>query len=210
MRKKSLCALLTFSILLYGCAERIAPAPGTDFRPAVLIEIPQTRQATPYTCGIAVLQSILAHNGILYRQDVLERDVGATPEDGTNPQAIIQCLNKHGIGAVIEQNMSLEQLRGHIDAGRPVICFLQAWNDDPGFDYSNAWEDGHYAVAIGYDSCRIYFMDPSTLATYAYIDNAPFLRRWHDGDEERQLYQTGIVVTNPAPRYKKNAFTPML
>ena len=208
MRTKYLGVLLILMTALYGCTDtgsRVA-----ELKPSVLIEIPQTRQATAYTCGVAVLQSILAFNGILYRQDVLERTVGATPEDGTNSQAMIQCLNENGIGAVIVRNMTLEQLRGYIRAGRPVVCFLQAWNENPAFDYSEGWEDGHYAVAIGYDPYRIYFMDPSTLAKYAYIDNDQFLKRWHDGNELHQVYQTGIVVTNPNPVYQRNAFSPML
>lgn len=208
MRTKHLCALLLLLTVLSGCADRTDRQ--AQFRPTVLIEVPQTRQATPYTCGVAVLQSILAYNGTEYRQDILERRVGATPEAGTNPQAMIKCLEEHGIGAAFAQNITLERLRGYLDAGRPVICFLQAWNDDPEFDYSAGWEDGHYAIAIGYDSRRIYFMDPSTLANYTSIDNDKFLPRWHDGDDRHQVYQAGIVVTNPTPSYKRNAFLPML
>lgn len=208
MRARWLCVFLFFLPLFLGCSN--APVRQDSARPLVLIEIPQTRQATPYTCGVAVLQSILAFNDFSYRQDILEERVGATPEQGTSPEAITRCLHEHGIGAVIEQNMPLERLRGYIDSGRPVICFLQAWNDDPAFDYSTGWEDGHYAVAIGYDSGRIYFMDPSTLANYAYIGNAAFLERWHDGNEEQHLRQAGIVVTNRNPKYQRNAFSPML
>ncbi|MCD8351518.1 MAG: C39 family peptidase, partial [Planctomycetaceae bacterium] len=165
---------------------------------------------TDYTCGVAVVQSLLAHGGILFRQDVLEKAVGATPEDGTGPDAIMKSLRQHGFHATMEENMTLERLRCHIDAGRPVVCLLQAWNGDPDFDYSTGWEDGHYAIAIGYDDCRIYFMDPSTLANYVYIDNAAFLSRWHDGNETVQIWQAGIVVDIPIPVYRRNVFKPML
>lgn len=208
MRKYFVLIALILLVGVCGCSDRnVRPA---ELRPSVLIEIPQTRQATPYTCGVAVVQSLLAYNGVLFRQDVLERRLGATPERGTTPDAIMTCLNEYGIGAVVEQNISLPRLRAYIDAGQPVVCFLQAWNDDPAFDYSTGWEDGHYAVAVGYDADRIYFMDPSTLANYAYIPNGPFLARWHDGDERQQIYQAGIVVTNRQPVYKRDAFVPML
>ena len=210
MRAKLLSVLLIALLLVSGCTDRNTRFGTPQPSPSVLIELPQTRQATPYTCGVAVLQSILAYNGSLYRQDVLEKRVGASPEWGTNPQAMITCLEEHGIGAIIVQNISLELLRSYIDSGQPVVCFLQAWNDDPNFDYSTEWEDGHYAIAIGYDANRIYFMDPSTLANYAYIDNNQFLVRWHDGDDQRQFHQTGIVVTNLASSYKPGAFLPML
>lgn len=208
MRMKFPGVLLLLVLALSGCAEPVAQKNGV--RPSVLVELPQTRQATPYTCGVAVLQSILAYNGILYRQDVLEKMVGATPEWGSNPQSLMTCLENHGIGATMLRDMTLPRLRAHIAARQPVICLLQAWNDDPAFDYSNGWDDGHYAVAIGYDAERIYFMDPSTLDRYAYICNDEFLARWHDGNEEIQLNQTGIVITNPSPSFKKDSFAPML
>lgn len=207
MRAMYLCVFLLLSSLC-GCGTR--DFPGTEPGPAVLIEVPQTRQATPYTCGVAVLQSLLAHNGFLYRQDVLEERVGATPERGTSPEAMMECMREHGIAAEIEENMSMARLRGHIAAGRPVVCFLQAWNDDPAFDYSAGWEDGHYAIAVGYDGGRIYFMDPSTLGNYAYVDNDKLPARWHDGDENGQVHRAGIVVTNPNPVYRRNAFSPIL
>lgn len=210
MRTKLLGVLFVSLWIVAGCVEHPVPSAPVERQPSVLIEMPQTRQATAYTCGVAVLQSILAYNGILYRQDVLEQKVGATPERGTNPYAMMECLHENGIGAEIVENIGLPRLRAYIDAGKPVICFLQAWNDDPAFDYTDGWEDGHYAIAIGYDAGRIYFMDPSTLSNYAYIDNQEFLKRWHDGDEEFQFRQTGIVVANPAPAYMKNAFKPML
>lgn len=210
MQTRWLGPLFILLLALAGCGQRDVPVREDRPPPFVLMEIPQTRQATPYTCGVAVVQSILAHNGFDYRQDVLEKKVGATEEDGTGPQAIIACLEEHGIGAAVARDMTLDQLRGHIDSGRPVICFLQAWNDDPAFDYSTGWDDGHYAVAIGYDAGRIYFMDPSTLANYTYIDNEEFLTRWHDGDATHRIHQAGIVVTNARSAYRKNAFLPML
>lgn len=208
MRPHYRCLLLFFLLAISGCTR--PSAPHREQPAPVLLELPQTRQATPYTCGIAVVQSILAYNGFDYRQDVLEEKVGATPEDGTGPRAIVASLEEHGIGGEIVENMTMAQLRGHIGSGRPVICFLQAWNDDPGFDYSTGWEDGHYAIAIGYDADRIYFMDPSTIANYTFIDNEKFLARWHDGDDTHQVRQAGIVVTNVSPVYKRDAFLPML
>ncbi len=206
--------ILRLAFLVLPFAAGCGGAPDGPIRrelsPSVLMEIPQTRQATGYTCGVAVLQSLLAHNGILYRQDVLEKMVGATPERGTSPDSMIRCLHGHGIGAELVQNIDLPRLRAFIDAGRPVVCFLQAWNGDPAFDYADGWEDGHYAVAIGYDAERVYFMDPSTLSNYAHIGNHEFLQRWHDGDGEERFYRAGIVIDNPMPVYSRDAFKPML
>lgn len=207
MRTKHLCVLLIL-FLFCGCAGRDMPSAASR-RPA-LIEVPQTRQSTPYTCGAAAVQSILAYNGFSIREDVLAGKMGSTPERGTDPHSMMACMREYGIVANIEENMTMSRLRAHIGAGRPVICFLQAWNDDPGFDYAAGWEDGHYAIAIGYDATSVYFMDPSTLGNYTYIPNDQLLKRWHDGDEEHQVYQAGIVVTNPGPSYRRDAFLPML
>ncbi len=207
--KKRLCVVMLAAVcLLYGCVEQ--ERKHNTLAPTVLLELPQTRQATDYTCGVAVLQSILGYNGILYRQDVLEKKVEANPEDGTNPRAMMACLAENGIGAELVRNMTLADLRKYIDNGRPVICFLQAWNSDPAVDYTDLWDDGHYAIAIGYDNARIYFMDPSTLANYTYIPNGQFLSRWHDGDRENGIHNGGIVITNPNPVYRRDQFKPML
>lgn len=205
---KQLFFVLLFALFAFsGCGERVPP--GGDIKPAAMIELPQTRQATDYTCGVAVLQSLLYYNGMEYREDVLAKRVGADPELGVNPEAMLACLREHGIGSEFVENMTLAELCAHIDAGRPVVCVLQAWNDEPGYDYSNSWEDGHYAIAIGHDAANMYFMDPSTIANYTYIRKERFLARWHDGDMRRKIFNAGIVVTNPHPQYKRNAFLPL-
>ncbi len=211
MHKKYLVLFLAALCLLCGCvAEAERERKNGSSGPVVLLELPQTRQATNYTCGVAVVQSILGYNGHLYRQDVLEKKMAATPEHGTDPFAMMACLAEYGIGAELAENLTLGELRAFIDCGRPVICFLQAWNDDPAIDYTDVWEDGHYAIAIGYDQGRIYFMDPSTLANYTYIPNGQFLSRWHDGNEDGRFHNGGIVVTNPSPVYQRELFKPML
>lgn len=213
MRIKYLGTLFVLLLALCGCAEHNggdAQLGSSVATSSVLIELPQTRQATNYTCGVAVVQSILAYNGVKLREDVLAEKVKATPERGTAPDAMMSYLAEHGIGTRLVKNMTLAELRAFIDASCPVICFLQAWNEDPEFDYSTGWEDGHYAIAIGYDAERVYFMDPSTIANYTYIPNQQFLSRWHDGDETHQVYQAGIVVSNSNPTYKRKAFLPLL
>jgi hypothetical protein len=77
-----------------------------------------------------------------------------------------------------------------MDAGRPVICSIQAYaDDDKPKDYTKDG-NGHYVVAIGYDeNGNWYFMDPSanykgTPANprYAYLPEAEFLKRWHEDE----------------------------
>jgi predicted double-glycine peptidase len=179
------------------------------FHPARLIRIPQTGQATFYTCGVAALQSVLYHNGIECSQDVLELAVGTTPQQGTGMEDMRKFLNDKGVRAEIRETMTLRDLRGCIDLGRVVICILQAWDDEDGHDYSDTWNDGHYAIAIGYDDKRVYFMDPYTIANYTYVGNEALLTRWHALNRGVRYIKAGIVVTNHNPIYRQDAFVEM-
>ena len=99
------------------------------------------------------------------------------------------------------KNMTLEQLKKNIDAKKPVIVLIQAWTEKP-VDYSKDWEDGHYAVAIGYDDKKVYFMDPSTLGNYTYVPVQQFQDRWHDTDGSEKLTHFGMVVEKTSSKYK--------
>jgi ABC-type bacteriocin/lantibiotic exporter with double-glycine peptidase domain len=178
-------------------------------KPIRLIPVPLVSQATFYTCGVAVLQSILCYNGIECRQDVLELAVGSSPSHGTGIDAMCQFLNEKGIVSELRQNIPVADLRDIIDLGRVVVCLLQAWNDEKGHDYSDTWCDGHYVTAIGYDDDRVYFMDPYTIANYAYIGNDDLLSRWHGINLGVRYQNAGIVVTNPNPVYKPGVFEQM-
>ena len=91
-------------------------------------------------------------------------------------------------------NMSLEDLKKMIDDRKPVIVLIQAWPETP-VQWSESWNEGHYAVALGYDERNIYFMDPSTLGHYTFIPIPEFLDRWHDMDDRGKLIHFGMVVT---------------
>ena len=178
-------------------------------RPARLISLPLVGQATFYTCGVAVLQSVLFYNGIECRQDVLELAVGSSPSHGTGIKNMCAFLNDNGIKADLKQGITLEGLMENLDSGRVVICLMQAWNDEPGHDYSDTWSDGHYVTAIGYDDERVYFMDPYSIANYAYVEKGDFLNRWHGVNLGERYVNAGIVVTSPNPVYKPGVFAHM-
>ncbi|MDR0648447.1 MAG: C39 family peptidase [Synergistaceae bacterium] len=177
--------------------------------PTRFISIPLVGQATFYTCGVAVLQSILFYNGIESRQDIIELAVGSSPSYGTGIKNMCQFLNDKGLKSDLAEDLTLHDLKGHIDLGRVVVCLIQAWNDEPGHDYADTWCDGHYVTAVGYDDERFYFMDPYNIANYAYVENDDFLRRWHGINLGVKYINAGIVVTNPSPAYRPGVFTRM-
>lgn len=101
--------------------------------------------------------------------------------------------------------MTIADLKKTIDAGKPVICLIQAWADKA-VDYSNDWEDGHYVVAIGHDSDNIYFMDPSTLSNYTFIPTKEFVNRWHDTDGKEKLVHFGLIIEKAKAKYNPSSF----
>jgi predicted double-glycine peptidase len=177
-----------------------------------LIRVPLARQATSYTCGVAALQSVLAYYGIAVRQDRLAAALQADPEQGTNYHNMAAYAEAQGLRVQVCIDMRLEELQQLLDAGQPVIVALQAWADAPSC-YAGAWDDGHYAVAVGYDAERFYFMDPSTLGNYTYIPIAQFLERWHDMYLEAgvpvRLVHFGLVVAGERPLYDPAVILPM-
>lgn len=214
---------LAMAVLLSACAA--APASDDSPFPDNLIRLPVVRQGTGYTCGVACVQSILYYNGIDFREDDLAAALGSTPENGTNIDQIISFLTQvtwedgwwlglgtefsDGIGAERQDGMTVEELCAAIDQGHPVICCIQAWYGESGYDYTDEWECGHYVVAIGYDDANVYFMDPSTLGNYTYIEKEEFMTRWHDSANGEVCNQLGIIITNPNPVFSPEQIMPL-
>lgn len=164
---------------------------------AIRVRAPLVRQPDGYSCGVAALQSVLHYYGVAVRFDKLAAALGADPEQGTNYQRIATYARTCGIDVTVHTEMTLEMLYAWVDDGVPVIVALQAWGDGLTSAYVDAWNDGHYAVVVGYDQNSVYFMDPSTLGNYTYIPTQQFLARWHDcyveAGEPIRLHQFGMV-----------------
>jgi len=128
-----------------------------------------------------------------YSEETLVKELKADPVNGTSYQAMADFARSKGYLVEVRTEMTLDDIRGFIDKGVPVIVLIQAWAGSP-VDYSRDWEDGHYAVAIGYDRDTVYFMDPSTLGNYAYLPNREFQDRWHDEDKGVKLVRFGLII----------------
>ena len=169
-----------------------------------LIRVPLVKQMRDHTCGVAVLQSVLLYYGEEFGQMELARYLGADPQRGTSYRAILRFANrkfpdpqKRDFWMWKRCGMTIDDLRQVIDSGRPPIILFQAWGR-PGVNWKKEWKEGHYAVAVGYDEDKIYFMDPSILGHYAYITAGEFLDRWHDRDPAtgEKLIQCALVIGN--------------
>lgn len=160
-----------------------------------LLPLPDVRQSTPYSCGAAALQSVLAYWGIEIREDQLMELLGTDPEIGTPPRAIVTAAESMGLKAGLQEELSLEKLAVFMKEGIPVIVAAQAWREQSEGDWSEEWECGHYMVVIGIDQDNVYFEDPSLLGSRGFIPRDQFLERWHDVDGKgRQYLRLGIPI----------------
>jgi predicted double-glycine peptidase len=176
--------------------------------------LPLVRQSTPYTCGVASLESILQYYGQEWREDNLARELKSNPEKGTDYHEIIRFAQSRGLRALPAENMTVDDLRRAAAAKRPVMVAFQAWGDKAG-SYAEDWEDGHYAIVAGVDDINVYFMDPSTLGNYTFIPIPEFEARWHDaytgsGGTEVKLVHFGITFDAPSQApYNPKAILPL-
>lgn len=165
-----------------------------NFKCDHLIKVPLCLQETPYTCGVACVQSILAGFGIICHQDYLSEMLKQKPIYGTDYKNIIIFLEMLGFQVSYHTEMTIETLKEYINDGITPLLILQAWKDDE-IDYTYDWKDSHYVIACGHDEKAIIFMDPWTLGHYTYISNSELMKRWHALDSSfHHHYYSGLII----------------
>lgn len=165
-----------------------------------ILTFPRVRQSESFSCGASALQGVLAYYGIDKREGELIEALGVSEEDGVVVAPLINYLRAQGL-KVTAKTMTTQEVRGWLDRGVPVILMLQAWSDTNGCDYSRVLDEGHYAIAIGYDKTRLIFEDPSVVER-AYLSFEELEDRWHEVDEgERVLTHFGVAVWGVKPAY---------
>ena len=158
---------------------------------AIKIPLRDVQQPDDSTCGPSSLMSICSYYGV-GPEDLATfvHHVRTDSTEGTYYGDMVKYAKELGLKVEVKDQMTLAELKAHLDMSRPVICSIQAWADDgKPKDYTTD-DNGHYVVAIGYDALgNWYFMDPSANhkgaaanPRYAYLPEGEFLKRWH-GDE---------------------------
>jgi predicted double-glycine peptidase len=148
--------------------------------PRPLLDVPDVRQSTGYTCGAAALQAVLAYWGTSEREDRLAARLHSTPEAGTHPADIVRVAREFGLTAELREGLDLADLDRALAGGTTVIVDLQAWRDHADAPWTETWDDGHYVVLLGMDRNALYFEDPSLLGVRGVIPRQEFVDRWHD------------------------------
>jgi len=169
-----------------------------------ILDFPIVRQSTVYTCSCASVQACLCYYGLDYREGQIRRlmRIDRNTQE-IHPRKIVKALKDLGLKASYKK-LTLNNLIKYIERGIPVIINLQAWGSDYNKDNS-----GHYAVAIGYDSNRVIFSDPSSFYR-DYLSYTELEGRWHDGDVGDIDYShMGIVVWGRRPVYMRDKIVHM-
>jgi predicted double-glycine peptidase len=166
-----------------------------------IIPLRVARQTYDFDCGASALQVVMEYYGVEIRNDRIRKEL-KTDENGTSYIDMIALAEKRGFQVFAVDNVTLEQLKGFIDAGYPVIVLVQAWAERymTLAEWRKNYEDGHYVVVIGYQDNIIVFEDPSSIRR-TWLTEKEFLARWHDIDDKigNKLEHFAMVLMGKEP-----------
>ena len=131
------------------------------------IKVPYFKQQNDYFCGPAVLQMIFSFFGQMIDQKTLAQKIGTTIEHGTHKEKMIKISREFGYDVWYQEKAKIEDLKNNIDLGLPVIIN----------NLDTKYDEGHYAVVVGYDDKNIIVNDPE----YGLEREVPiplFLKEW--------------------------------
>lgn len=169
-----------------------------------VIDIDIGRQAFDFDCGAKALQLAMAYYGVDLRLDELFAKL-KTDEMGTSIHNMIEVASNMGFEVLAKNMWGLGGLKGFVDNGWPVIVLLQAWAERYMTleDWRTDYEDGHYAIVIGYTNGILIFEDPASFRR-TWLPEDEFLARWHDRSpdtgEVHERFGMALLGREPARR----------
>ncbi len=166
-----------------------------------IINLRQVRQAFDFDCGVSAFQAVLEYYGIEMRTDDLMQELG-TDQAGTRHHNMVALAEKKGFEVFASDHVSLDKVRRFVAEGHPVIVLLQAWAERYMTlkDWQADYDDGHYAIVIGFQGPIVVFEDPAS-ARHTWLREEEFLARWHDRDPKTngKLEQFAMVLMGKEP-----------
>jgi ABC-type bacteriocin/lantibiotic exporter with double-glycine peptidase domain len=157
-----------------------------------IIVFPDNRQVYNYDCGASAVQSIMNFYGHDIREDDIIKALGSDKKSGTDVEQIKRYFKDKGIKFIEVEGFTVDKLKEEIDANHPVIILVQAWVSKDKVDWANEWDAGHYVIAIGYDSEKFVFEDPS-VNTRSTMTPDELDVRWHDREGKKKYVHWGLV-----------------
>lgn len=181
-------------------------------RDAIKVQLPDTRQETPYSCGASCLQAVCGYFGVgkaeEYEYISLMRIRSSV---GAHPHNLLRGVKKFGLHYQEHWPMSYDLLKSYLDRSIPVMMMIQAWIDPAKRrrhwrGWRSEWKEGHWVAAIGYDTAGVFFEDPSLAAIRGFLSYHDLDERWHDVGPywhppyEKQMYRYGMAIWRPGTR----------
>jgi len=172
-RAKGFFFFLLFSvvaIIISGCANRnfSAVRPGIEGRGHYIDGVPFYRQQE-YSCGPAALASILAFWGRPANLEQITAAVYLPKLRGTLPMDMENFMRDTGFETFSAAG-TLEAVKSHIRAERPVICLL-----DLGF---GLYRQPHYVTVLGFDDVNAVLIVHDGLQANRVISYDTFEKEW--------------------------------
>jgi ABC-type bacteriocin/lantibiotic exporter with double-glycine peptidase domain len=166
-----------------------------------MIDLHIGAQTFDYDCGAKALQMVMAYYGVEVREDELIEALG-TGADGTATSDMVVVAQRHGFQVKSSCGWALPEVKQMVNVGDPVIVLLQAWADRymTTEDWRNDYEDGHYAIVIGFEKRVLLFEDPASFRR-TWLSEREFLARWHDRDTKTNeiLERFGMALMGRQP-----------
>lgn len=154
------------------------------------------QQSTNCSCGAACLLAVARYWRAL--PNVKDRELfgplGTNCKIGTDSQKIVQVARRLGLSAEISNGTGLDVLRRALARGVAPVLNFQAWptrKTRPLVDR----KDGHYAVLVGLDGGRAYFMDPAISGgRLGWLPLAELDRAWLDLESAGRVSRRAILI----------------
>src|ERR1043166_2618070 len=174
---------------------------------AIRIALPDATQQKDYSCGASCLQSICKFYGVGPNEewefvDKLRMD----HRIGSHPYQIVRLAKQLRLSVREYQPMTPQDVRREPRRRHPVMMMIQAWGGEGRGSrwrrrrtYKDDWDDGHWVVAIGYDTQGIFFEDPSLELVRGYLSDAELEDRWQDtGPHGVHVPRYGAAIWHPS------------
>jgi ABC-type bacteriocin/lantibiotic exporter with double-glycine peptidase domain len=155
------------------------------------LKFPESKQAYFYDCGANALQSVLIYYGVVVREEKIMKLAG-TKNKGTPVAGMKAAAKKLNLDFKAGK-MTVRGIKKYLDRNIPVILLIQAWPGKSKTNWKKDWTDGHYVVAIGYDSKKMYFEDPWT-DYRTFLAHDELKKRWHASIYGKKHVNWGMAI----------------
>jgi len=160
---------------------------------SVRVHLQNRIQETRFSCGAAVVASILNTQGVPVSEKEVRKALGTNRDDGTPLPNIRDFFI--GLGCKTEMaSYELSDLEKAMSEGKYVIVSMQMW-EGVERDWENIWSEGHYCVLSDITSSQVILHDPSRRSRVK-IPREVFMTLWHDEENSgKRFIQYAIQIT---------------